>query len=272
MTYHKPVLLQPACAYLNITQGKKYIDATLGGGGHAQEIISRGGEVLGLDQDPDSLDFVSDQDGLIKVRSNFVHLKDVAIQYNFFPCDGIIFDLGVSSHQIDTGTRGFSFQKEGPLDMRMDPSLETTASDLVNSLPVSQLAHIFKVFGEVKGSGLLAKKIVEHRPLRSTQELAALTGLETRPAFQALRIAVNDELGSLEIALPQAVSCLNTGGTMVVISFHSLEDRIVKTQFEEFESQKIGVIETKNPIVPDEVEIKNNPRSKSAKLRVFKKL
>lgn len=264
ISYHKPVLLQPACAYLNIAPGKKYIDATLGGGGHAQEIISQGGIVLGLDQDPDSLSFVPDQDSLTKVRSNFVHLKDVAIQYGFFPCDGIIFDLGISSHQIDTGPRGFSFQKDGPLDMRMDPSLKVSAKDLVNDLPVSQLAHIFKVFGEVKDSGLLAKKIAENRPLHTTQELAKLTGRETRPAFQALRIAVNDELGSLEIALPQAVDCLKTKGILVVITFHSLEDLIVKNF--------MGPSQISGPIFPTDEEIRTNPRSKSAKLRVFKKL
>ncbi len=156
--------------------------------------------------------------------------------------------------------------------MRMDPSLTTTADDLVNKLSVTELTHIFKVFGEVKDSGHLAKKVVDHRPIHTTTELAKYLGPETRPAFQALRIAVNDELGSLEIALPQAISCLAKEGRLVVITFHSLEDRIVKEQFNHLAIQQLGIIVTPKPIVPSSEEIEINPRSKSAKLRVFKKL
>ena len=236
----------------------------MGGGGHAQEIIRLGGLVLGIDQDPESLSACPDLDGLTKVRSNFIHLKDVARAHGFYPCSGVLFDLGVSSHQIDTPKRGFSFQREGPLDMRMDPGLTVSALDLVNTLPVSELAHIFKVFGEIKDSGYLAKKIDANRPFHTTLDLSRLTRDHSRKAFQALRIAVNDELGSLQIALPQAVDCLKPGGRLVVISFHSLEDRIVK----EF----MGSSQIEGPILPSAKDLAANPRSKSAKLRVYKKL
>ncbi|MBI2008541.1 16S rRNA (cytosine(1402)-N(4))-methyltransferase RsmH [Candidatus Amesbacteria bacterium] len=231
MTYHNPVLLQEAIAFLAVKPGKKYIDCTLGGGGHAAEIIRRGGQVLGLDQDPEALLACPELRGLTKVQTNFIHLTEVATKYGFNPVSGIFLDLGVSEHQFATGSRGFSFQQDGSLDMRMDPSLPNTAADLVNHLTVKQLSHLFKEYGEIPPARSLAGKVIENRPLSTTHQLARITGKWSQQAFQALRIAVNDELGALKSVLPQASGLLEPGGRLVIISFHSLEDRIVKNHF-----------------------------------------
>lgn len=260
--------------YLSISPGKLYIDATFGGGGHSQGILNQGGRVLALDQDSDALGHVEAfqpalaSKDLVLVQSNFSHLADVARSHNWQPVAGILFDLGVSSHQFDTPSRGFSFQTSGPVDMRMDNSQSTTAGDLVNTLPEGQLAHIFQVFGEIPASRLLANKIITHRPLLTTLDLARITHPWSRQAFQALRIATNDELGALEQALPQAYDLLAPGGRLVVISFHSLEDRIVKNFFKSVS----GTVLTPKPIRCDSEEIRWNSRSKSAKLRVFSRL
>lgn len=239
MIFHNPVLLQPACHFLAVQPGGHYVDCTLGGGGHAAEIIRLGGNVLGLDQDPEAISEVKaclappkplGEGGpdLILVQSNFMHLAEVVAAYNWQPVLGILLDVGVSEHQISTPNRGFSFQVSGPLDMRMDPSLPNTAATLVNQLSVNQLTSLFRDFGEIPVAKTLAVKIVAARPLITTDQLAAITGKWSRQVFQALRIAVNDELGALEQVLPQAQEVLAPGGRLVVISFHSLEDRIVK--------------------------------------------
>lgn len=231
MIYHNPVLLQEAVAFLSVHPGKKYIDCTLGGGGHTRLIIQQGGIVLGLDQDPEALQACPDLDGLTKVQSNFIHLTEVANKHGFNPVSGVLIDLGVSQHQVNTAARGFSFQKDGPLDMRMDKLSPIMAATLVNQLPVNQLSVLFKDFGEIPVAKSLAAKIISARPLNSTLELARVTGKWSQQAFQALRIAVNDELGALTSVLPQAYNLLEPNGRLVVISFHSLEDRIVKRQF-----------------------------------------
>jgi 16S rRNA (cytosine1402-N4)-methyltransferase len=271
--YHVPVLLQSVCTLLKVEPGKRYIDATLGGGGHAAAIISFGGEVLGLDQDPDALSACPDLDHLIKVRANFIHLREVAEAHQWFPVDGVVFDLGVSSHQISAPRRGFSFQSDGPLDMRMDPSLSATAADLINVLSLKDLVKIMRDFGQVPSAESLCRRIIAARPVTTTGQLARiLPGPDIRrQVFQALRIAVNDELGALKEALPQALSLLIPGGGLVVISFHSLEDRLVKTQFSDWNSQGKGKILTPKPVTADELEIQTNPKSKSAKLRAFQK-
>lgn len=271
MKYHKPVLLQSACHFLDVRPGGQYIDCTLGGGGHALEIIKLGGQVLGLDQDPEALAACPQVDGLTKVQTNFIHLQEVAQEYHWQP-DGILLDLGISSHQIDTASRGFSFQKSGPLDMRMDPTLSHSAADLVNHLSVSDLAMILRDFGEIPNAKTLAAKIVFYKPFLTTIDLAKITGKYTRQVFQALRIAVNDELGALGNVLPQALEILKSKGIIVVISFHSLEDRIVKQTFQDWAREKVGVILTPKPVVPDPEEINTNPRAKSAKLRSFQKI
>ena len=231
MTYHNPVLLQEAVAFLAVKPGYKYIDCTLGGGGHTRLIISQGGIVLGLDQDPEALQACPDLDHLTKVHANFTHLTEVANQNGFNPVSGILIDLGVSQHQIEAAARGFSFRLDGPLDMRMDKSSPITAATLVNQLPVNQLSVLFKDFGEIPVAKTLAEKIIAARPINSTMHLASITGKWSQQAFQSLRIAVNDELGALKSVLPQAYNLLEPAGRLVVISFHSLEDRIVKHHF-----------------------------------------
>lgn len=263
---HVPVLLQSALHYLNIKPGHKYIDATLGGGGHARAIINLGGQVLGLDQDIQALSACPDLEGLIKVHSNFTHLAEIAKKHSWRPVSGILYDLGVSSFQLDTPNRGFSLQSSGPVDMRMDNNLPTSAADIVNTFPVDQLTHILTVFGEVAQAKILAQKIVSARPITDTLYLAKLMGKSARQVFQALRIAVNDELGALQTGLPQALDLLEPGGRIVVISFHSLEDRIVKQTFASWPGQSLG------PIVPDQSELLANPKSHSAKLRIFQKI
>ncbi len=256
MHFHNPVLLQTACDYLAVQPGGHYVDCTLGGGGHAAEIIRRGGRVLGLDQDPEALTACPDLTGLTKVQSNFIHLAEVVKAYNWQPVMGILLDLGVSEHQINTPSRGFSFQTSGSLDMRMDPTLINTAATLINQLTVDQLAKILRDFGEIPAAKPLAAKIVSARPLTTTDQLANITGQKwSRQAFQALRIAINDELGALETVLPQVREILAPGGRLVIISFHSLEDRIVKRYFKDWQSL------TPKPITGE----------KSSKLRAYVK-
>ena len=236
MRFHKSVLLQPACHFLAVKSGGHYVDCTLGGGGHAAEILRQGGKVLGLDQDPDAISAClalpkplgEGGPDLILVQSNFIHLAEVVSAHHWQPVLGILLDLGVSEHQINTPGRGFSFQESGLLDMRMDPNLPNTAATLVNQLSVNQLTSLLRDFGEIPVAKLLAVKIIAARPLTTTDQLAAITGKWSRQAFQALRIAVNDELGALKEILSQAQQILAPGGRLVVISFHSLEDRIVK--------------------------------------------
>lgn len=297
--YHIPVFKQEVTEFLDIQKGKQYIDATLGGGGHALEICKRGGEVLGIDVDQDAIDHVQkkikDQHAEIKnlgkvtlVRGNFKDIAEIARLHGFTDVSGIIFDLGVSSYQLDTQERGFSFQNSGPLDMRMDPSGssgQVTAEDLVNGLTKGELYELFCKYGEESNAWAIAKSIVSARlvnRITTTGDLAAIIAKSVRrskndihPAtrvFQALRIAVNDELYSIEEALPKALTVLGKKGRIIVISFHSLEDRIVKQAFKKFEEEKQGKIITEKPIVPSEEEQVVNRRSRSAKLRVFEKL
>lgn len=290
-TYHKSVLLQEVLEGLDVKPGKLYIDATLGGAGHAIEIIKKGGKVLGLDVDDDALTFVKqniiteikDPKDLTLVKGNFSHIEELAKKHNFFPVAGILFDLGVSSHQLDTPEKGFSFV-DGPLDMRMDTTLGVTAADLVNGLTEKEMVELFERFGEERFSKTIARAIVARRleaPFTTTSDLAELiksvvyrSGFDIHPAtrvFQALRIAVNDELNVIKEALPQAVSLLESGGRLAVISFHSLEDRIVKQAFVAFKEQGMGEIITKKIVIANEEEIGINRRSRSAKLRVFQK-
>lgn len=301
---HVPVLLDEVLTYLNPRSGGTYIDATVGAGGHTAGILERSGpdgQVLGLDQDPNALDIAAERlsafgDRVTLVRRNFRYLKDVAEEQNFTIVDGILLDLGYSSLQIDDMGRGFSFRADAPLDMRLDPDAPTTAADLVNHLPETELADVIYEFGEERHSRKIARAIVEHRPLTTARELGDLIedvlGRRGRihPAtrtFQALRIAVNDELGALEDVLPQTIDLLRPGGRVAVISFHSLEDRIVKHFFKR-EAQDcicpphilvcecghtatVDVI-TRSPVTATEEEVNQNPRARSAKLRVAERL
>ncbi len=287
--FHTSVLLQEVLAFLDIKPSQKYLDATLGGGGHTREILKLGGKVLGIDQDPEALDFVRESftdSNLTLVQGSFEHLFDIATQNGFDGCDGILFDLGVSSHQLESGGRGFSFRKDSPLDMRMNPDLGVRAQDLIAALTQKELEELFTKYGEESWAKKIARNIVEHRlhtPIETTTQLAQLieqtVGFNPKshihPAtrvFQALRIAVNDEINSLKAALPQALEILKNEGTIVVISFHSLEDRVVKNFFKEEENIGRVQILTEKPLEPSEEEIQRNPRSRSAKLRAARKL
>lgn len=291
--YHSPVLLKEVLGYLDLKKDKAswYVDATLGDGGYSVEILKAGGKIIGIDVDPVALgragarfkelgNLVEDEDYKL-VTGNFRDLKELVLQTDI---KSIIFDLGVSSLQLDSPERGFSFQRLGPLDMRMDPNLAVSAADLVAVLSKEELYELFQKFGEEQNAFRYAKALVRARELNgnltTTEDLArAIERVAGRrgkihPAtkvFQALRIVVNDELNALTEALPQALGLLKKDGNLLVISFHSLEDRIVKNTFREWEDEDLGTILTKKPIEATEEEVSENPRSRSAKMRVFKK-
>jgi len=291
--FHEPVLLKEAVDGLRVEKDKKYIDATLGGGGHSFEILRRGGIVLGIDVDKEALEYIEKNkkpENLTIARGNFRDISNIARLNNFNKVAGVIFDLGVSSHQIDSPKRGFSFQSEGPLDMRMDDSLGVKALDLLKILTKGELNEIFTEFGEETNAWAISDAIVRARsvkPIETTIELAKIVeealrrkGLhkgetragQSKKVFQALRIVVNDELNAIAEALPKALELLEEKGRICVISFHSLEDRIVKKKFLEFEEKKMGKIITEKPIVPSLDEVQKNVRARSAKLRIFEKL
>lgn len=292
--FHKPVLLKEVLAYLDVQRGKKYIDATLGGGGHAREILERGGKVLGVDVDEDAITYIKNQKSRIKnfenlklTQGNFKDIDTIAHLNSFDKVSGIIFDLGISSFQIDSPDRGFSYQKEGPLDMRMDKNLSVKAADLVNILTKGELNELFSKLGEECSARVFSERIISARRIRkieTTEDLARAVGGKNYKAsaferarllkkvFQALRIAVNDELNSLREALPKAMKLLDRDGRLIAISFHSLEDRIVKNTFNEYKREGLGTVLTKKPITPSREEVSENRRSKSAKMRVFKKI
>ncbi|KKP95596.1 MAG: 16S rRNA (cytosine(1402)-N(4))-methyltransferase [Candidatus Levybacteria bacterium RBG_16_35_6] len=296
MNFHKSVLLQEAVEGLKVLSGQKYIDATLGGGGHSLEIIKRRGIVLGIDQDPDAIDYVKanfqlpiSSSQLKLKRGNFRNIEKIAKENGFEKVSGIIFDLGVSSHQIDEKNRGFSYQKEGSLDMRMDPNTKLKASDLINLLSNEQLSEIFNKFGEEPRSRAISSAIIRRRNMKAitnTQELVGIIAqvykirrfnpmLRAKLAnrvFQALRIAVNDETRALKEALASCPNLLQPGGRLAIISFHSLEDRIVKDSFIDFKKRGLGTIITPKPVMSSEAEVLLNKRSKGAKLRIFEKL
>jgi 16S rRNA (cytosine1402-N4)-methyltransferase len=299
---HTPVLLSDVLTTLDPRPGGRFIDGTLGGGGHAAAILGASapdGQLLGLDADPAALNVARQTlapyaDRARLVHANFRRLAQVAQEYDFPPVDGILLDLGLSSMQLAASQRGFSFQSEGPLDMRYDPHGPTTAADLVNNLPADELADLIYGLGEERRSRAIARAIVAARPLHTTRELASVVAraaggrrqARIHPAtrtFQALRIAVNDELESLRSALPQALTLLSPRGRVAVISFHSLEDRIVKNFFAQEAKDCICPPEqpvctcghkasvriiTRKPISANSAELDANPRARSAKLRV----
>ena len=292
-TYHTGVLLQEGVNALRVQEGEKYIDATLGGGGHTREIIRLGGIVLALDVDSDAIKNAQLSLGeeiadgkLILVRGNFAKIDEFAKIHGFSNVLGILFDLGVSSHQLDTPSRGFSYLKSGPLDMRMDRDLSVSAADLINALGRKELYDLFNKFGEEHNSRTISERIISARsvkPFETTDELVGILAKaygfnninefakanSSKKVFQALRIAVNDELENLKTALLKSLDLLEPKGRIAVISFHSLEDRIVKHCFTECENEGKGSVITKKPIVPLASEVLQNPRSKGAKLRIF---
>ena len=300
---HIPVLLQPILDYL--TPAQRVIDGTLGAGGHTRALLDAGvSEVLGLDLDPMALEIARSNlqaygDRAYTVHASYWDMVEQAHLLGWDSVDGILLDVGVSSMQLDRPERGFAFMQDGPLDMRFDPSGGgLSAADLVNDADEAELANLFYKYGEEPQGRKLARGIVAARPYTRTLELASTIeritprrkGDKIHPAtrvFQALRIAVNNELTGLEQVLPQAIDLLRPGGRLAVISFHSLEDRIVKQAFKLASTdcicppnvpicvcghQSSVQLLTRKPLIADDAEIAQNPRSRSAKLRVVEKL
>jgi 16S rRNA (cytosine1402-N4)-methyltransferase len=295
-TYHEPVLLKESVDALNVREDGVYVDATFGGGGHATEILKRlgkKGRLLVIDRDLDAMRNFSGDSRCVFVRHNYRYLYHFIRYYSLIPIDGLLADLGISSHQIDEAARGFSFRFDAPLDMRMSHESRLTAATILNSYSEEELVRIFSSYGEVSNSKTLARKVIQFRAVESFQTInqfkEAVTPIADRgnesqylaKVFQALRIEVNDELGSLKEMLTQCIRVIRPGGRLSVITYHSLEDRIVKNfigrgRFEgEPEKDMFGNMpETpfmalnKKPIEAQEEEIASNPRSRSAKLRI----
>ena len=284
--YHESVLVNEVLQLADLKSDTKIIDVTLDGGGHAQEflkIISPQGKLLGIEKDPEMLEVAKERLSNFKnikiAQGSFESIEEIAKENGFLSPDIIFFDLGVSSYHFDKSTRGFSFRRDEDLDMRLDPGQSLTAKEIINNYSEEELEKIFKNFGELRFSYKIASFIVKHRrqhEISSTGQLAdvirAVSPLFNKPgymakAFQALRIAVNNELDVLASALPKALKILKGEGRILVISFHSLEDRIVKNFFRNEASLGHLKIITKKPIVPSRNEVIKNKRSRSAKLR-----
>ena len=303
---HIPVLFNETIDALNVRPDGVYVDCTAGGGGHCAAVAERltTGRIIAIDQDPEAIanlrDRFKDNDRVMVIHDNFVNISSILESLGIDGVDGIMADLGVSSHQLDTDERGFSFHKDAPLDMRMSQS-GTTAAELVNTLPIGELRRILSVYGEEKFAGAIANGIVKARaekPIETTLELAEIIkenvpqrvrrdGHPARKSFQALRIAVNDELGVLERGLDGAFELLGSGGRLAVITFHSLEDRIVKQKMASWcqgctcpkdfpvcvcGNKPKAKLVVRKPVCANETELRNNPRARSAKLRICEKI
>lgn len=307
---HKSVLLKETMEYLKIKPDGIYVDGTLGGGGHAYEIcrrLSSKGKFIGIDQDEDAIKAatrrLSEFEDRIKIsRNNYCKMREVLAENAVYKVDGIVLDLGVSSYQLDDATRGFSYMSDAPLDMRMDRRQRFTAKDLVNTYSEMELYRIIRDYGEDKFAKNIAKHIVAARAdkeIETTGELTEIikaaipakirmnSGHPAKRTFQAIRIELNHELEVLQDSLEDMIDILNPGGRICIITFHSLEDRIVKNIYKKSENpctcpddfpvcicgkKPLGKSVTRKPILPSEEEIAYNPRSKSAKLRVFEKI
>jgi 16S rRNA (cytosine1402-N4)-methyltransferase len=297
-TYHTPVLLQKSIEGLKLQPGGIYVDVTFGGGGHSKEILKQlqAGKVLAFDQDPDAENNLINDPRLILCRANFRFLKNFLKYYNISLVDGLLADLGVSSHHFDTTERGFSFQGNAPLDMRMNPGAKMTASDILNQYPQDKLRSIFREYGEVDNAGRLASVIVsarEHTNYATSNQLidaikpCIFKGAENKylaKVYQALRIEVNHELEALKSMLSQCTELIPSGGRLVVITYHSLEDRIVKnfiktgnfegTVHKDFFGNVVTPFKPLNTrvITPSEEELTENTRARSAKLRIAERM
>ncbi len=291
---HVPVMVEEAIAGLQAQRAGRFVDCTVGLGGHAAAILHHifpEGDLLGIDADCEAVSIARSnlsmyRDKVTLVNDNFNNLEDICRRLNFYPVDGILFDLGLSSMQLDVSERGFSFRRDAPLDMRFDTSQDLNAANIVNTYSEEELARIFREYGEERYNRRMARCIVEARPITNTLELAHIAERvagrrrgRIHPAtriFMALRIAVNSELENLRLALEQAVNLLHFRGRLVVISYHSLEDRIVKEFMRCASSGHISPpslkLITKKIIRPSEEERETNPRSRSAKMRVAERL
>ena len=303
---HIPVLLNETIEGLAVRENGIYVDGTAGGGGHSAEILRRlkSGRLISIDQDPDAIQTLTERfkknENSITIKGNFADMKELLAQRGLYRVDGVLLDIGVSSHQLDTPERGFSFHEDAPLDMRMSRK-GTTAAELVNTLPFEELRRILFEYGEEKYAGSIAKGILaarEQKPIETTLQLAEIVkanvpqrvrrdGHPARKTFQAIRIAVNDELGVLRRGLEGAFELLGSGGRLAVITFHSLEDRLVKQQMAAWcqgctcpkdfpvcvcgNKPKAKLVH-KKPVCANETELTINPRARSAKLRICEKL
>lgn len=296
--YHQPALLHECIEGLNINPSGIYADVTFGGGGHSREILNKlnnDGRLLAFDQDQDSTGNTLDDDRFTLLNENFRYLKNFLRLHKALPLDGILADLGISSHQIDTPERGFATRFDGPLDMRMAQGQSLTAAQMINTYPEEKLRSVFKLYGEIDNARLLASKIIQARtnPITTTSELKEIAKTCTpgktenkylAQVFQAIRIEINDEMGALQAMLKQSADSIKTGGRLVVISYHSLEDRLVKNyiktgnfegvQEKDFYGNVIAPFKqvTRKPVVPSVAEQESNPRSRSAKLRIAQKI
>ena len=306
---HKSVLLEETIENLNIKPDGIYVDGTLGGGGHSYEIAKRltaGGRLIGIDQDADAIKAATDRlkefaDRVTIVRNNYCNIADVLDELGIVKVDGIILDLGVSSYQLDTAERGFTYNVDAPLDMRMDQRQEVTARDIVNDYSEYDLYRIIRDYGEDRFAKNIAKHIVaarQKKPIETTFELneiikaaipmkvRATGGHPSKRTYQAIRIELNRELEVLENSIDMMIDRLNKGGRLCIITFHSLEDRIVKVRYKNNENpctcppsfptcvcgkKSKGKVITRKPIIPSEEELEENSRSKSSKLRVFER-
>ena len=295
--YHVPVMVEEALNYLNLSPGKTIVDATAGTGGHSQAILERilpGGRLIAIDKDQESLSIARERlkpfaSSCEFIHANFVDIDSVAKNLNISKIDGILFDLGVSSYQLEDAQRGFSFQADGPLDMRLDRESYISAYDLVNNLNEQEISTLLWNFGQERWHNRIARLLVQERerqPISTTGQLASIVvksipyryqhrHYRIHPAtrtFQAVRIAVNRELEILDNAISKAIPLLNKKARICVISFHSLEDRIVKLNFRKNSSEGIVEIITPKPLVPYAAEIQENRASRSSKLRCAEKL
>ncbi len=297
-TYHTPVLLHKCINALNLKKGGIYVDVTFGGGGHSREILKnldKSARLIAFDQDLDAQANIIDDKRFLFIHSNFRYIKNYLKYYNIEKVDGILADLGISSFHIDAKQRGFSFKSNADLDMRMNTKMKKTAADIVNEYDENDLINIFRQFGEIKNAGALAKQIIAGRSTKKVKKINDFIEIIKNKipkkqenkylakVFQALRIELNDEINALEEFLLSTGELLNTGGRLVVLSYHSLEDRYVKNYIRSGNCK--GIIEkdiygnytqifkqiNKKPIAPGEEEIKNNPRARSAKLRIAEK-
>lgn len=307
MEKHKSVLLNEAIEYLNIKEDGIYVDATLGFAGHSSKILkkAKNGFLIAFDKDVSAIEYSRSKlstigDNFKIFNTGFINIKEKVLEETT-KVDGILFDIGVSSVEIDESSRGFSYMQNGPLDMRMDQNSNLTAESIINNYSLEELVKIFREYGEEKHSNKIAKRIIEERekkPIKETSQLVEIIDKcypykekrHSHPAkkvFQALRIEVNNELEELKVALKSSLDLLNVGGRLVVITFHSLEDRICKNIFKENTMVNPVVkgmpnipldmlpdfkLITNKPVIPLDEEIKNNPRSKSAKLRVIERV
>jgi len=266
---HTPVLRKEVLEILDPKPNENFIDATLGFGGHSQDILEKvkpNGKVLGIEWDEEVFKKAEKKERLILINDSYTNLEKIVEKNDFQSVSGILFDLGISSWTLEESGRGFTFRKDEPLDMRFNLENTLTAEQIINNYSEKEIENILKEYGEEKLAKIIAKRIVKERPIKTTFELLKLIPKKTKPqrTFQALRIAVNDELSNVKTGLEQAVNILEKGGRLGVISFHSLEDRIVK-QF--FKNNKGLEILNKKPIIPSKEEMENNYRSHSAKFR-----